>query len=66
VLAFVATVAGNLTITGSAANIIVAEKARRLGVKMDFYLHAKVCCGVTLLCCLIGTLIISGIVSVYN
>ena len=32
---------GNLTITGSAANIIVSEKARKLGETVDFFGHYK-------------------------
>lgn len=43
-LAAFATLAGNLTIIGSVANVIVAESARRLGVEMRFgeYLRSGV------------------------
>ena len=34
-------VGGNLTITGSAANIIVSEKARKLGENVEFFGHYK-------------------------
>ena len=63
VLSFVATVGGNLTITGSAANIIVAEKAQRLGVEVNFWKHAAVCFAVTCLSCAIGTAVISGLIA---
>lgn len=64
VLSFVATVGGNLTITGSAANIIVAEKAARIDPtsQMDFFTHYKICFWITLLSCVLGSLIITGIV----
>jgi Na+/H+ antiporter NhaD/arsenite permease-like protein len=38
------TLAGNLLLTGSFANIIVAERARAAGVAMTFRDHAR--CGV--------------------
>ncbi len=43
-ISFVATVGGNLTITGSAANIIVAEKCHKIApsCKFDFFRHYKV------------------------
>lgn len=63
VLSFVATVGGNLTITGSAANIIVSEKAQRLGVSVNFFKHAAVCCGVTIISCVAGTAIITGLIA---
>lgn len=40
-LALASTFAGNLTLLGSAANVIVAERARRLG-GMGFFEHVKV------------------------
>jgi Na+/H+ antiporter NhaD/arsenite permease-like protein len=56
-------VGGNLTITGSAANIIVAEKAARLNPDMaiDFFSHFRVCFGVCLLSCVVGALMLVGI-----
>ena len=64
VISFVATVGGNLTITGSAANIIVAEKVRRLdpNSSIDFFRHYYVCFWVTLFCCILGGVILTGVV----
>ena len=64
ILSFVATVGGNLTITGSAANIIVAEKAARIDPtsQMDFFAHYKICFWITLISCALGSLIITGLV----
>ena len=58
-ISFVATIGGNLTLTGSAANIIVAEKAFRLGQNIKFMDHFKVCFWVTLLSCFLGMAVIS-------
>jgi Na+/H+ antiporter NhaD/arsenite permease-like protein len=68
VISFVATVGGNFTITGSAANIIVAEKARRIdpGASIDFFRHYNVCFWVTLFCCSLGAVMITGIVIADN
>jgi Na+/H+ antiporter NhaD/arsenite permease-like protein len=60
-LAWVSTVAGNFTLCGSAANIIVAEKASRHRngrVHIGAVAHFKVCGLMTLVCILIGVLII--------
>ena len=64
VISFVATVGGNLTITGSAANIIVAEKACRIDPKcsIDFFEHYRVCFWITLFSCALGAVIITGVV----
>ena len=43
-LAVLSTLAGNLLIVGSLANIIVAERAREVGVELGFIEHAR--CGV--------------------
>ena len=61
VISFVATVGGNLTITGSAANIIVSEKVARLdpGSAIDFFKHYRVCFWVTLFSTVVGTIIIT-------
>jgi len=61
VLSFVATVGGNLCITGSAANIIVAEKSARIdpNSSLDFFKHANVCFLVTLVSCALGAVIIT-------
>jgi len=60
-ISFVATVGGNLTITGSAANIIVAEKARRIDpdAPIEFFNHFRVCFLVTIVSCLLGGSIIT-------
>ena len=61
VISFVATIGGNLTITGSAANIIVSEKVARLdpGSAIDFFKHYRVCFWVTLFSTVVGTIIIT-------
>jgi Na+/H+ antiporter NhaD/arsenite permease-like protein len=68
IIAFISTLGGNLTITGSAANIIVAEKANRLDatIALDFFKHYRVCFWVTLLGCFIGGGLISLIVLADN
>lgn len=48
VLALASTLAGNLLIVGSIANIIVVDQARRLGVEIDWRTHARVGIPVTL------------------
>ena len=57
-LSWAATVAGNLTLVGSIANLIVAEKAHQGGVELGFAAHFKFCGWTTLLiaaggCCII-------------
>ncbi len=49
VLAMASTLAGNLTLVGSIANLIVAESARRHGVEVGFWAYARVGVPVTLL-----------------
>jgi Na+/H+ antiporter NhaD/arsenite permease-like protein len=48
-LALVSTLAGNLLIVGSIANIIVVDAARRCGIKIDWKMHARVGVPVTVL-----------------
>jgi Na+/H+ antiporter NhaD/arsenite permease-like protein len=48
-LALVSTLAGNLLIVGSIANIIVVDAAARRGVAIDWRVHARVGVPVTLL-----------------
>jgi len=48
-LALVSTLAGNLLIVGSIANIIVVDAARRLGIEIDWRTHARTGVPVTLL-----------------
>lgn len=68
ILSFVATVGGNLTITGSAANIIVAEKASRIdpSATIDFFRHYHICFWITLLSCALGAFFITGVVTCDN
>lgn len=60
IVGFVATVGGNLTITGSIANIILAEKVARIDPvnSIDFFRHVRVCFLITLFSTVAGTLII--------
>ena len=55
VLAWVSTVAGNLTLLGSVANIIVAEVAAREGEALGFGAYLRVGAPSTLLCLLVLT-----------
>ena len=48
ILALVSTLAGNLLIVGSIANIIVVDAARRRGIRIDWHRHARVGVPVTL------------------
>ncbi|HTM35019.1 MAG TPA: anion transporter [Vicinamibacterales bacterium] len=48
ILALASTLAGNLLIVGSIANIIVVDQARRLGVDIDWHTHARIGIPVTL------------------
>jgi Na+/H+ antiporter NhaD/arsenite permease-like protein len=47
-LALLSTLAGNLLLTGSLANLIVAERAASVGVKLPFLAHAKAGIPITL------------------
>jgi Na+/H+ antiporter NhaD/arsenite permease-like protein len=53
-LAMSSTFAGNLTLLGSVANLIVVENARRAGTEIGFREYLKVGIPVTLLTCLVG------------
>jgi Na+/H+ antiporter NhaD/arsenite permease-like protein len=55
-LALVSTLAGNLLIVGSIANIIVVDSAARRGIRIDWHQHARIGVPVTL-----ATLAIVGI-----
>jgi Na+/H+ antiporter NhaD/arsenite permease-like protein len=55
ILALSSTLAGNLFIVGSIANIIVVDQARRLGVEIDWRTHARVGIPVT-----VATLALAG------
>jgi len=54
VLAMATTLAGNLTIVGSIANLIVVERARRQRVEIDFWSYLKLGVPVTLATIAIG------------
>ncbi len=53
-LAMASTLAGNLTLLGSVANLIVAESARARGVKLSFVEYLKAGVPITLLTILVG------------
>lgn len=55
-LAMATTLAGNLTLLGSVANLIVAEGARREGISLTFYEYLKAGVPITLLSLLVGVL----------
>ena len=54
VIAMAATLAGNLTILGSVANLIVVQRAARRGVTIGFWQHFRVGMPVTVLTILVG------------
>jgi Na+/H+ antiporter NhaD/arsenite permease-like protein len=54
VVAMAATLAGNLTLVASVANLIVAQKARAGGVTISFWAHFRVGAPMTLLSLLFG------------
>jgi Na+/H+ antiporter NhaD/arsenite permease-like protein len=61
ILAWVSTVAGNLSLLGSAANLIVCEQARktpRLGYTLSFWSHLKFGVPSTLVVTAIGLVLI--------
>ncbi|HZT20267.1 MAG TPA: anion transporter [Dongiaceae bacterium] len=59
VLAMAATLAGNFTILGSIANLIVVERARRHGIEIDFWSYLRIGAPVTVLTIVIGVLLLS-------
>jgi Na+/H+ antiporter NhaD/arsenite permease-like protein len=54
VVAMASTLAGNLTLVGSVANLIVAQRARRYGVRIGFWPYFQVGAPLTLLTILFG------------
>jgi Na+/H+ antiporter NhaD/arsenite permease-like protein len=56
ILAMSSTYAGNLTLLGSVANLIVAETAKHEGIKIDFVEYLKVGIVITIISIFIGTL----------
>src|SRR6266851_2985791 len=61
ILAMASTLAGNLTITGSVANIIVVERAQKEGAVITFFDYFRIGLPVTLLTLLFGWLWLSWI-----
>jgi Na+/H+ antiporter NhaD/arsenite permease-like protein len=57
-LAMASTLAGNLTLVGSVANLIVVEQARAGGVEVGFLEYCKVGVPITVITLLIGWLIL--------
>jgi Na+/H+ antiporter NhaD/arsenite permease-like protein len=53
-LAMAATLAGNLTIVGSVANLIVVECVRRLRIEIDFWSYLRIGMPITLLTIAVG------------
>ena len=58
VLAWVSTVAGNLSLLGSAANLIVCEQARQAGYNLSFWSHLRFGVPSTLIVTAIGLVVI--------
>jgi Na+/H+ antiporter NhaD/arsenite permease-like protein len=58
ILAMASTLAGNLTLVGSVANLIVVEQARGAGIEIRFVEYSKVGVPVTLLTLLVGWLLL--------
>lgn len=53
-LAMASTLAGNLTIVGSVANLIVVERARRLRIEIDFWSYLRIGLPITLATIAVG------------
>jgi len=58
ILAMASTLAGNLTILGSVANLIVVEEARAAGIEIGFVEYSRVGVPVTALTLLVGWLVL--------
>ena len=54
VVAMASTLAGNFTLVGSVANLIVAQRARSRGVEIGFWIYFKVGAPLTVLTILFG------------
>jgi Na+/H+ antiporter NhaD/arsenite permease-like protein len=59
ILAMATTLAGNLTLIGSVANLIVAEAARVAHVKLGFLAYARVGVPLTVVTLLIGWMLLA-------
>jgi len=55
-VAMAATLAGNFTLLGSVANLIVVERARAQGIRLGFWEHFRIGAPLTVLTVLIGVL----------
>ena len=60
-LAMASTLAGNLTLLGSVANLIVVEMARAEGVKISFFEYLKVGVPLTVVTLILGILWLNGV-----
>jgi Na+/H+ antiporter NhaD/arsenite permease-like protein len=60
VVAMAATLAGNFTLVGSVANLIVAQRAQARGVELDFWSYFRVGAPLTILTIGVGLLWLSG------
>ena len=58
IVAMASTLAGNLTLPGSVANLIVAQRARSLGVELGFGAYLRIGVPVTALTIVAGTLLL--------
>ena len=67
-LAFVTTIAGNLTLFGSVANLIVAQKALTSSIKhrFDFWTYFKYGFVTTIILSIVGMFIIYGLIQVIH
>ncbi len=59
VLAMASTLAGNFTILGSVANLIVVERARRQNIEISFWSYFRIGAPLTLITIVIGVLMLS-------
>ncbi|HYM02839.1 MAG TPA: ArsB/NhaD family transporter, partial [Stellaceae bacterium] len=58
VLAMASTLAGNFTILGSVANLIVVQRARRHGIEIGFWSYFKIGAPLTIITIVIGALML--------
>jgi Na+/H+ antiporter NhaD/arsenite permease-like protein len=56
VVAMASTLAGNLTLVGSVANLIVAQRARSRGIEIGFWAYFRIGAPLTMLTILFGIL----------
>jgi Na+/H+ antiporter NhaD/arsenite permease-like protein len=58
IVAMASTLAGNLTVLGSVANLIVVQSARAGGVRIGFWQYCRVGAPLTVLTILVGLLLL--------